>query len=160
VLAKPQHPCKQRQQQEHTQNQGLPKTSSHSAKRLPRVNQRNQNVPKHGINSFRGESALVVEIGWAIGLIEQEVSTIKVRIAGDFRYPAKILYAFEICIQHWLCLCEQQEDQLTINNRIIDMDQVIKQILNSSLTIDLPNVFITDATNPTQKKEEETPTPT
>jgi hypothetical protein len=55
---------------------------------------------------FGEESALVVEIGWAIVLIKQEVSTIKVRIAGDFQYPAKILYAFKICIQCWLCLCE------------------------------------------------------
>jgi hypothetical protein len=32
------------------------------------------------------------------------------------------------------------------------MDPVIKQILNSSLTIDLPIVFVTASTNPTQKK--------
>ncbi len=108
---------------------------------------------------FGEESALVVEIRRAIGLIKQEVSTIKVRIAGDFRYPAKILYAFKICIQHWLCLYEKQEDQLTINDRIIDLDQVIEQILNSSLTIDLPTVFVNDATNSAQKTEGETPTP-
>ncbi len=88
---------------------------------------------------FGEESVLAVEIGRAIGLIKQEMSTIKVRIAGDFQYPAKNLYAFEICIQCWLCLWEQQEDRSSITNRIIDMDQVIKQILNSSLTIDLPH---------------------
>jgi hypothetical protein len=88
---------------------------------------------------FGEESGLAVEIGRAIELIKQEVSTIKVRIAGDFQYPAKILHAFEIHIQRWLCLCKQQEDRSTINNRIINMDQVIKQILNSSLTIDLPH---------------------
>jgi hypothetical protein len=102
---------------------------------------------------FGEESGLAVEIGRAIGLIKQEVSTIKVRIAGDFRYPAKILYAFKICIQCWLCLCKQQEDQSTINDHIIDMDQVIKQILNSSLTINLPTIFVTDTTNAAQKKE-------
>jgi hypothetical protein len=52
---------------------------------------------------FGEGSALTVEI-------KQEVSTIKVRIAGDFQYPAEILYAFTICIQCWLCLCKQQED--------------------------------------------------
>ena len=82
-------------------------------------------------------------MGRALALIEQEVSTIKVRIAGDFRYPAKILYAFEIRIQRWLNLCEQQEDRSTINDSIIDMDQVMEQILHSSLTIDLPLVFTT-----------------
>ncbi len=108
---------------------------------------------------FGEESGLAVEIGRAIELIKQEVSTIKVRIAGDFQYPAKILHAFEIHIQRWLCLCKQQEDRSTINNRIINMDQVIKQILNSSLTIDLPTVFVTGTTNAAQKKEGETPTP-
>jgi hypothetical protein len=72
------------------------------------------------------------------------------RKAGDFRYPEKILYAFEIRIQRWLYLCKQQEDRLTINNSIIDMDQVIEQILNSSLSIDLPLVF---TTGDAQKKE-------
>jgi hypothetical protein len=33
------------------------------------------------------------------------------------------------------------------------MDPVIEQILNSSLTIDLPPVFTTNAKDPTQKKE-------
>ncbi len=42
---------------------------------------------------------------------------------------------------------------MAINNRIIDMDPVIKQILNSSLIIDLPVVFVTTTTNPAQKKE-------
>ncbi len=65
----------------------------------------------------------------------------------------KILYAFEIRIQRWLCLCKQQEYQSAINDRIIDIDPVIKQILNSSLTIDLPIVFVPTATNPAQKKE-------
>jgi hypothetical protein len=65
---------------------------------------------------FGPESALTVEMGRALALIEQEFSTIKVRIAGDFRYPAKILYAFEIRIQRWLNLCEQQEDRSTIND--------------------------------------------
>jgi hypothetical protein len=101
---------------------------------------------------FGEGSALTVEIGWAIVLIKQEVSTIKVRIAGDFRYPAKILHAFEICIQRWRCLCKKQEDQSAINDRIIDMDPVIAQILNSSLTIDLLIVFVTAATNLAQKK--------
>jgi hypothetical protein len=72
---------------------------------------------------FGEGSALTVEIGRAIVLIKQEVSTIKVRITGDFQYPAKILYAFKICIQCWLCLCKQQEDRLAINDRIINMDQ-------------------------------------
>jgi len=106
---------------------------------------------------FGPESALTVEMGRALALIEQEVSTIKVRIAGDFRYPAKILYAFEIRIQRWLNLCEQQEDRSTINDSIIDMDQVMEQILHSSLTIDLPLVF---TTSESQKKEGEIPTPT
>jgi len=97
---------------------------------------------------FGEGSMLTVEIGQAIILIKQEVSTIKVRIGGDFQYPEKILYALEICIQCWLCLCKQQEDQLAINNRIINMDQVIEQILNISLTIDLPIVFVTAATDP------------
>jgi hypothetical protein len=97
---------------------------------------------------FGAESALAVEMGCALALIEQEVSTIKVRIAGDFRYPAKILYAFEIRIQRWLHLCKQQEDHLTINDSIIDMDQVTEQILNSSLSINLPLVFTSsDAQN-------------
>ncbi len=39
------------------------------------------------------------------------------------------------------------------------MDQVIEQILNSSLTTNLPTVFITDTTNTAQKKVGETPTP-
>ncbi len=59
---------------------------------------------------FGKEGALAVEMGQALSLIKQEISTIKVQIAGDFRYPAKILYAFEIRIQCWLHLCEQQED--------------------------------------------------
>ncbi len=108
---------------------------------------------------FGEESVLAVEIRRAIRLIEQEVSTIKIRIAEDFQYPAKILYAFKICIQRWLRLCEQQEDQSTINNHIIDMDQVIEQILNSRFTINLSIIFVTDATNAPQKKEGETPTP-
>ncbi len=101
---------------------------------------------------FGEGSALTGEIGWAILLIKQEISTIKVRIKGVFQYPAKILFAFKIRIQCWLRLCEQQEDRLAINNRIIDMDIVIKQILNSSLTIDLRIVFITAVTDPAQKK--------
>ena len=59
---------------------------------------------------FGKEGALMVEMGRALSLIKQEVSSIKVRITGDYRYPAKILYAFEILIQCWLHLCEQEED--------------------------------------------------
>jgi hypothetical protein len=92
---------------------------------------------------FGAESEQAVGMGHTLALIKQEVSTIKVRIAGDFRYLAKIPYAFKIRIQRWLYLCEQQEDRLTINDSIIDMDQVIEQILNSSLSINLPLVFTT-----------------
>jgi hypothetical protein len=106
---------------------------------------------------FGAERALAVEMGCTLALIEQEVSTIKVRIAGDFRYPAKILYASEIRIQRWLCLCEQQEDRSIINNSIIDIDQVIEQILNSSLSINPPLVF---TTGDAQKKEGVILTPT
>ena len=101
-------------------------------------------------------STLAVEMGCALALIEQEVSTIKVRIAGDFRYPAKTLYAVEILIQHWLYLCKQQEDRSTINDSIIDMDQVIEQILNSSLSINLPLVF---TTGNAQRKRRSNPHP-
>jgi hypothetical protein len=59
---------------------------------------------------FREESALTVEIQRAIDSLKQEVYTIKVRIASNFRYPAKILYAFKICIQCWLRFGKQQED--------------------------------------------------
>ena len=100
---------------------------------------------------FGAESALAVEMGRALAIIEQEVSTIKVRIVGDFRYPEKILYAFKIRIQRWLYFCKQQEDHSTINNSIIDMDQVIKQILNSGLSID-PTSYSPPAT-PRKKKE-------
>ena len=105
---------------------------------------------------FGAASTLAVEMGCALALIEQEVSTIKVRIAGDFRYPAKTLYAFEILIQHWLYLCKQQEDRSTINDSIIDMDQVIEQILNSSLSINLPLVF---TTGNAQRKRRSNPHP-
>ncbi len=60
----------------------------------------------------------------------------------------KILYAFEIRIQRWLLLCEQQDDCSSISDRIIDMDPVIEHILNSSLTIDLPPIFT--GVDPTQ----------
>ncbi len=99
------------------------------------------------------ESALTVEIQRAIDSLKQEVSTIKVRIASNFRCPAKILYAFKICIQRWLRHCNQQEDQSAINNRIIDIDPVIKQILHSSLTINLPPIFIVDVKDPALRKE-------
>ncbi len=97
---------------------------------------------------FGDESALSVETRHAITSLKTEVSTIKVRITSDYKYPAKILYAFEICIQHWLLMCKQQDNRSSISNRIIHMDPVIKHILNSSLTIDLPPVFT--GVNPTQ----------
>jgi hypothetical protein len=104
----------------------------------------------HSMSSYLlgEEMVLTVEIQRAINSLKQDVPTIKVRIASNFRYPAKILYAFKICIQRWLCHCEQQEDQSAINDRIIDMDPVIKQILRSSLTIKLPPVFIVNAKDP------------
>jgi hypothetical protein len=52
-----------------------------------------------------------------------------------------------------LHLCKQQEDQSAINDRIIDMDLVIEQILHSSPTINLPPIFIVDAKDPALKKE-------
>ncbi len=58
----------------------------------------------HSMSSipFGEASTLMVEIGWAIVSIKQEVSTIKVRIASNFQYPAKFLYAFKICTHCWL----------------------------------------------------------
>jgi hypothetical protein len=91
------------------------------------------------------ESALTVEMGHMFALIEQEFSTNKVRIAGDFRYPAKILYTFK-----------PLRIARTINNSIIDIDQVTEQILNSSLSIDLPLVFTSGGA---QKKRRSDPQP-
>jgi hypothetical protein len=90
---------------------------------------------------FGDESALSVETHHAITSLKTEVSTIKVRIASNYKYPAKILYAFKIRINRWLLMCKQQDDRSSISDRIIDMDTVIEDILNSSLTIDLPPVF-------------------
>jgi hypothetical protein len=97
---------------------------------------------------FGKESALSVKPRCAITLLKTEVSTIKVRITSNYKYPAKILYAFKICIQRWLLMCEQQDDRSSISDRIINMDPVIKPILNSSFTIDLPPVFT--GVDPTQ----------
>ncbi len=99
-------------------------------------------------------SVLTVEIGQAFVLIKQEVSTIKVGIASDFRYPEKNPLRLQgLHPMLALPLCKQQEDRLAINDRIIDMDPVIKQILINSLTIDLPIFFVTAATDPARKKE-------
>ncbi len=58
----------------------------------------------HSMSSILlGEArALTVEIVRAIVSIKQEVSTIKVRIASNFQYPAKIHCTLKICIQRWL----------------------------------------------------------
>jgi hypothetical protein len=97
---------------------------------------------------FGNESALLVKTRRAITPLKTKVSTIKVRIASNYKYPAKILYAFKIRIQCWLLMCEQQDNRSSISDRIINMDPVIKHILNSSLTIDLPPVFT--GVDPTQ----------
>jgi hypothetical protein len=107
---------------------------------------------------FGNKSTIRVKIGQALVSIKKEVSTIKVQIASNFRYPAKILYAFKICIQRWLRLCKQEVDRSTINDRIINMDPIIEQILNSSLMINLPPIFTVDTTNPAVKEEEATTT--
>ncbi len=100
------------------------------------------------------ESALTVEIQRAIDSLKQEVSTIKVRVASVLdTQPRSSTYVFKLCIQYWLHLCEQQEVRSAINDRIIDMDPVIEQILHSSLTIDLPPVFIIKVKNASSKKE-------
>ncbi len=105
---------------------------------------------------FGDKIALSVEVRHAITLLNSEISTIKVRIASDHTYPAKILYTIEIRIQRWLRHCEQNEDRSSIDNRIIDMDPVTEHILNSSLMIDLPPIF-TDA-NPSHTKGTIAPT--
>jgi hypothetical protein len=111
----------------------------------------------HTLMLFGNKSALRVKISRALVSIKKEVSTIRVQIASNFGYPAKILYSYKIRIQHWLRLCKEEVDRSTINDRIINMDPVIEQILNSSLTINLPPVFTIDTTNPTVKEDGATP---
>ena len=66
----------------------------------------------------------------------------KGRIAADGNLPAKILYAMEIHIQHWLGECEKYKDHSMVNDRLVCFDEVFEMVMNCTLNVTLPPNFI------------------
>ena len=94
-------------------------------------------------------SALTTGIKSVIFYLQKEKMTFKTRIAGDREYAAKFLYALEIRIQRWKGECQQEKDRSCVNDRIVDFDDVVEQVLNSSLNIVLPPTFV----KPTEQEQ-------
>ncbi len=100
-----------------------------------------------GITSilFGPRSALVAGVKSFATAILLEKIIFKGHIASDSKLPAKILYALEIRIQHWLGECFKFEDRSMVNDRLVCFDEVFKMVMNSTINITLPPNFVKPA---------------
>ena len=62
-------------------------------------------------------------------------------IVSDKLFPTNILYAVDTIIQRLLSLCKRASDRLEVNDRIVDLSDLIEDILNGRFQMNLPPSF-------------------
>jgi hypothetical protein len=87
-------------------------------------------------------SAIIAGIKSFATAIQLEKNIFKGCIAADSKLPAKILYAMEIQIQHWLGECLKFNNRSMANDCIVSFDEVFEMVMNSTINITLPPNFI------------------
>jgi hypothetical protein len=91
---------------------------------------------------YSAESALMLGVKSTLVAIQHKKLTLKVRIMSNQEYAPKFLYLMEIRIQSWKGECQKALDCSMVNNRNVDFDKLVKQVLNSTLNIVLPPNFV------------------
>jgi hypothetical protein len=77
------------------------------------------------------------------------------QIALDEFFPAKFLFTIDQRVQRWLKSCEQAENsQNEVNNRCLDLNNIIDAVLNGTFHSTLPPAFTkVNASESAEKKE-------
>ena len=64
--------------------------------------------------------------------------TFKVAIVSNKLFAAKVMYAIDIRFQRWLGECKRARDRCEVDNRIIDLREILNDISNSRFFVELP----------------------
>lgn len=79
-------------------------------------------------------------------------------MAQDEWFPAKFLFAIDKRFQRWLGQCKRSNvTRLEINDRILDLDNIVDLVLNGTFTMNLPLAFkktMTTMTNDEARKDD------
>ena len=67
--------------------------------------------------------------------------TFKAAIVSDRLFPAKVMYAINIRYQCWLSECKRASGRCEVNDRIIDLTEIINDISNSCFFVEPPSSF-------------------
>ncbi len=88
--------------------------------------------------------------------IARNKSSFKNEIALDEFFVEKFMFAIDRRVQRWLKSCERAEiSRNKVNNKCLDLDKVIEQVLNGTFTMTLPPAFMKVKTEASEKKDAE-----
>ncbi len=106
---------------------------------------------------FFGEESILTECLNQLHLeIARNKSSFKNEIALDEFFVAKFMFAIDQRVQRWLKSCERAENfRNKVNDKCLDLDDVIEQVLNKAFTMTLPPAFTKVKTEATVKKNTE-----
>jgi hypothetical protein len=106
---------------------------------------------------FFGEESILTECLNQLHLeIARNKSSFKNKIALDEFFMAKFMFAINRQVQRWLKSCERAENsQNEVNDKCLDLDEVIEQVLNGTFGMTLPPAFMKVKTEASEKKDAE-----
>jgi hypothetical protein len=93
---------------------------------------------------FFGEESILTKCLNQLHLkIARNKSSFKNEIALNEFFVAKFMFAINQRVQHWLKSCKRAENSRNkVNNKCLDLDKVIEQVLNGTFTMTLPPAFM------------------
>ena len=106
---------------------------------------------------FFGKESVLTECLNQLHLeIARNKSSFKNEIALDKFFVTKFMFAIDQRVQRWLKLCKRAENSRNkVNDKCLDLDEVIEQVLNGTFTMTLPPAFMKVKTEASEKKDAE-----
>jgi hypothetical protein len=106
---------------------------------------------------FFGEESVLTEYLNQLHLeIARNKSSFKNEIALDEFFVVKFMFAINQRVQRWLKSCKRAENfRNEVNDKCLDLEEVIEQVLNRTFTMTLPPAFMKVKTEASEKKDAE-----
>lgn len=110
---------------------------------------------------FGDESIPALAMRRVLLLLGRHKLQFRASIAQDEWFPAKFLFAIDKRFQRWLGQCKRSNiTRMEINDRILDLDDIVDLVLNGTFTMTLPLAFKKTTTSPnneTRKDDKDEP---
>ena len=90
---------------------------------------------------FGAESIGAIKLATMVKTIMAHKALIKSKIATDDSFAAKVLFAVDLKSQRWLKDCRKAKGRDEVNDRILDADDLIDDIVNHRFNLQLPHSF-------------------